>query len=150
MILRNPKDGATIETITEGKVWRFPADSVWRFPDEVGKYFLKTFGFLEEIKEGQTELVEEGDLFRCSQCEYQSKTKVAVVQHIKGHKEQPVYQDAVPLKEAPKARTIYEVRRARQENFSGGLLDDSMVYGEGFEEKVPVTGLTEAKLRRSQ
>ena len=88
MILKNPDNGATIETTVLGKKWFFPKATTQKFPVEVGQALKEIYGFLEVINAVEkATVVVIPDGFKCSVCEYQNKVKIGVLGHLRSHPE---------------------------------------------------------------
>ena len=144
MILKNPENGATIETTMRGKKWFFPKNTVQKFDDEIGRELKAIYGFLEEVatvEKANAVVIPEG--FKCSICEFQSKTKIAVLGHIRSHPEGVETIEAKPVGEASKRPTLYEARNARLQGDDSDLnrqYPQVEFYGEGFEETSMATG----------
>lgn len=146
MILKNPENGAPIKTTIDQKIWKFEVGQTLDFTNfpSVGEQMKERYGFLEEVEGSQpAELVEEGDTFKCSACEYTNKLKVAVIAHMKGHTK-IVAEEAVSVGDVAPRPTIMEARLASMgqkgdfDDMPNGIGADGIeVYGEGFQEEKP-------------
>lgn len=86
--LTNPENGADIDHVfrnSQGisKKYIFKRGETLAFDDEVANFLLETYGFLQV-----PEVKVVGNKFKCSECDYTSELKVAVIAHGKGHKKE--------------------------------------------------------------
>lgn len=156
MILKNPQKGADlVEVNSKGYLWTFKVGDVWEFPNDVAEDLLNRFGFLQEVKrkpepEVKEKLVEGEEIYYCSVCEYENKTKVAVVSHLKKHKgdKKEEIKKAEPVAEAVANPGLSQMRptakrSGNDEPTLGGDVpesgktdkDGTSWYGEGYVEK---------------
>lgn len=163
IILTNPDTGAPIDTIIDKKRYVLAVNETLGFQDEVAKQLLNIYGFLIEektpvspAKPEETPVLPEKPVevvqpvsqipnkpvktdsgWKCPVCEYSAKEAIAVLGHIRGHKEEekrklkenatkPASED---VKEAEGETVVSMQEKARQKELA--------MYGQEGSETLP-------------
>lgn len=128
-VLENPKNGAPIRGFVHNKrAYDLPVDTSLPFEDPVANTLLETYGFLHEKHlEGK---------YVCKHGDYANDTRVAVIAHEKGHKEDPKVEEGkefiTPQEKLDRDRAIRFEDRQRAEDNAAGLEGPGLEEDDGF------------------
>lgn len=86
IILKNPDNGAPIDTVIDKKQYKMAVGETLAFDDQVGAYLQGIYGFLEKV----TVVQDTAGKFKCPHCEYTNEAIIGVYSHLRfNHKDQP-------------------------------------------------------------
>ncbi len=148
MILYNPTNGATIKDIYYNSVKyfvekdneAFKAGSLMEVEDEIGKFVLSLYGFIEEVSEKKAALImkELDKQLKCEDCDYRTDNEESLKMHNATHKSKTTIKSKLGLKViGKKEREIkkgqFEEEYNRQNEIEADNRKEGLDIGEGLQ-----------------